>query len=125
MRLADLMGARVIDATGRDIGHVSDARLAETAPRAGGGTGGMRLEGIVIATRRRSRMLGYDHRPVTAPWPLTALAHLATRHAMWAPWSAVADHRPPPRLGEDGTITLNQAADSLSSLDTMHAHWSD
>ncbi|MEK9520598.1 hypothetical protein MIU24_14520 [Streptomyces venezuelae] len=118
MRLADLMGARVIDATGRDIGHVSDARLTETTPA--DMRPRLRVEGLVTATRRRSRLLAYDHRPVDAPWPLTALARRATRHALWTPWTTVTAHRPPDRLGEPGTITLDQPA--TTPLD-MHTHW--
>ncbi|WP_052680621.1 PRC-barrel domain-containing protein [Streptomyces sp. NRRL F-4428] len=124
MRLADLMGARVLDATGRDIGHVSDVRLTETTapavtrPR-------LRIEGLVIATRRRGRLLAYDHRPVDGPWPLTALARRTTRHALWTPWTAVTAHRPPDRLGEPGTITLDQPATALTPLLDMHTHWNN
>lgn len=121
-RLADLMGARVIDATGRDIGHVTDVRLIETGAPAGPGP--LRVEGLVIASRRRSRMLAYDHRPVTAPWPLTALARRATRHARWAPWEGVAAHQRPNRTGEPGTIILNRPADALIPLNDMHTQWS-
>ncbi|KMO93479.1 PRC-barrel domain-containing protein [Streptomyces roseus] len=122
MRLADLMGARVIDVTGRDIGHVSDVRLTEAAAPSRR-LPGLHVAGIVIATRRRSRLLAYDHRPVDAPWPLTALARRATRHALWAPWTAVTAHRRPPRTGEPGTVTLDQTAASLTPLRDMHAHW--
>ncbi|MFJ6799091.1 PRC-barrel domain-containing protein [Streptomyces sp. NPDC091268] len=125
VRLADLMGARVLDAAGRDIGHVSDVRFVEAAdPQEGGrGPGRLRLEGLVVATRRRGRMLGYDHRPVDAPWPLTALARRAARHALWAPWTVVTAHRPPSRTGETGTITLSESAADLTPLEKMHAHW--
>ncbi|MFF0277764.1 PRC-barrel domain-containing protein [Streptomyces sp. NPDC004330] len=121
MRLADLMGARVIDGTGRDIGHVSDVRLTESAGTVHPGM--LHLDGIVIATRRRSRLLGYDHRPVAAPWPLTALARRAARHALWAPWTAVTTIRPPSRLGEPGTLTLDRESSVLTELTTMHGHW--
>ncbi|MBT2469122.1 hypothetical protein J7E97_14890 [Streptomyces sp. ISL-66] len=122
MRLADLMGARVLDATGRDIGHVGDIRFVETSGPAGEPTR-LRIEGLVIAPRRSSRMLAYDHRPVTAPWPLTTLARRATRHALWASWKNVASRQPPSTLGEPGTITLRQNASDLSLLSDMHAHW--
>lgn len=124
MRLADLMGARVLDATGRDIGHVSDVRLTET-PSAAGRPTRLHVAGLVIATRRRSRLLAYDHRPVDAPWPLTALARRTTRHALWTPWATVAAHQAPIRLGEPGTVTLDQPASALTSLQDMHTHWND
>ncbi|MET9963408.1 hypothetical protein ABZ128_30795 [Streptomyces sp. NPDC006326] len=121
MHLADLMGARVRDPAGRDIGHVSDVRLTDV--RGPDGTLRLRIEGLVIATRRRTRMLGYDHRPVEAPWPLTAIARRATRHALWAPWDTVTSHAPAARAGERGTVVLTRNGAELPTLAAMHAHW--
>ncbi|WP_329201733.1 MULTISPECIES: hypothetical protein [unclassified Streptomyces] len=124
MRLADLMGARVLDATGSNLGHVSDVRLIESpGPSPGNDSTRLRIEGVVIAPRRRSRILAYDHRPVAAPWPLTLLARRATRHALWVPWESVASSERPSALGRPGTVTLTRNATDLPLLRDMHTHW--
>ncbi|MEU1193489.1 hypothetical protein [Streptomyces sp. NPDC005859] len=123
MRLVDLIGARVTDPAGREIGHVSDVRLVEeTDP---GGTPGTRLrvDGVVVAVRRRGRLLAYEHRPVEGPWPLAWLTRRAVRLAHWAPWDCVAAHQPPSATGESGTVRLTRTVDQLTPLAQAHADW--
>ncbi|MFC8492035.1 hypothetical protein ACFUJU_14855 [Streptomyces sp. NPDC057235] len=125
MRLADLMGARVSDRDGREIGHVSDVRLREYAiPTRGPADTELRVEGLVVAARRRGRLIAYDHRPVDGPWPLAWLARWAARNVLWAPWSAVTDHEPPVRLGDAGTVRLAVAGIELAPLVNVHDDWS-
>ncbi|MFF0561727.1 PRC-barrel domain-containing protein [Streptomyces sp. NPDC020472] len=124
MRLADLMGARVRDRDGREIGHVSDVRLREYAARDRSPTGReLRVEGLVVATRRRGRLIAYEHRPVDGPWPLARLARWAARNALWAPWSMVADHEPPVRLGDPGIVRLTVSETELVPLVGAHDDW--
>ncbi|MGJ7416069.1 hypothetical protein AB9128_09485 [Streptomyces cinereoruber] len=125
MRLADPMGARVSDRDGREIGHVSDVRLREYAiPARAPADTESRVEGLVVATRRRGRLIAYDHRPVDGPWPLARLARRAARNALWAPWSAVTDHEPPVRLGGPGAVRLTAVGTELAPLVDVHDDWS-
>ncbi|MFE0774269.1 hypothetical protein [Streptomyces sp. NPDC058861] len=124
MRLADLMGARVRDRGGREIGHVSDVRLREYAiPARGPAHTELRVEGLVVAIRRRGRLIAYDHRPVDGPWPLARLARRAARNALWAPWSVVAGHEPPARLGDPGTVRLTVPGTELAPSADVHDDW--
>ncbi|MFC8269491.1 hypothetical protein ACFUIZ_27800 [Streptomyces cinereoruber] len=124
MRLADLMGARVRDPDGREIGHVSDVRLREhPAPDGAPADTVLKVEGLVVATRARARLIAYDHRPVDGPWPLARLARRAARGARWAPWPVVAAHEPPDRLGDPGTVRLVVPGTELASLTDVHHGW--
>ncbi|QTA36710.1 PRC-barrel domain-containing protein [Streptomyces sp. CA-256286] len=126
MRLADLIGARVLDRDGREIGHVSDVRLREyTAPGNAPADTELRIEGLVVAARRRGRLIACDHRPVDGPWPLARLALWAARNARWVPWSTIAEHAPPRRLGDPGTVRLIAHAGELTPLTDAHRDWSD
>ncbi|MBT2421844.1 hypothetical protein J7F01_40805 [Streptomyces sp. ISL-22] len=123
MRLADLIGARVTDPAGREVGHVSDVRLVEeTSP---GSTPGprLRVDGLVVAVRRRGRLLAYDHRPVQGPWPLAWLTRRVIRRARWVPWDCVAVHQPPAVVGERGSVRLSRTIDELVPLVRAHADW--
>ncbi|GGR36332.1 hypothetical protein [Streptomyces roseolus] len=124
MRLADLMGARVRDRDGREIGHVSDVRLREhPAPDGASADTVLKVEGLVVATRVRARLIAYDHRPVDGPWPLARLARRAARGARWAPWPVVAAHEPPDRLGDLGTVLLVVPGAELVPLTDVHHGW--
>ncbi|MEU0786934.1 PRC-barrel domain-containing protein [Streptomyces sp. NPDC006173] len=123
MRLAELIGSRVTDSSGKEIGHVSDVRLVEErGPGSEPGTR-LRVEGLVITSRRRARLLAYDHRPVQGPWSLTWLTRRAIRHAHWAPWSCVASHQRPPAIGESGTVQLATTIGELAPLAQAHEEW--
>ncbi|MBT2391821.1 hypothetical protein J7E87_20890 [Streptomyces sp. ISL-1] len=123
MRLADLMGARVLEPTGTEIGHVSDVRLVEQPTPDETGATVLRIEGLVVAAKRRTQLLAYDHRPVDGPWPLARLARRAARHARWAPWETIASHQLPERLGDAATIRLKCPATELSLLTDVHHQW--
>ncbi|WP_327686427.1 hypothetical protein [Streptomyces sp. NBC_00467] len=122
MRLADLMGARVCDPAGTEIGHVSDVRLVEhPAPTRPEAT--LRVEGVVVALKGHSRLFSYDHRPVDGPWPLAWLARRAARHARWIPWDHVTSHQPAKRLGDPAIIRISHPSEQLPLLSDMHQQW--
>ncbi|MEV6618682.1 hypothetical protein AB0N31_33475 [Streptomyces sp. NPDC051051] len=124
MRLADLMGARVIDSSGRQIGHVGDVRLVEEKVLARGGSGTrMRVDGLVVAVRRRGRLLAYDHRPVDRPLLLARLVGRVAARARYATWDQVGAHRPPTTLGERGTVRLTVRGEDLMRLREAHDDW--
>ncbi|TQK42383.1 hypothetical protein FBY35_3783 [Streptomyces sp. SLBN-118] len=124
MRLADLMGARVLEPTGAEIGHVSDVRLVEhPAPGDISGATVLQIEGLVVATRRRTQLVAYDHRPVEGPWPLARLARKAAHRARWAPWDRIASHHLPERLGEPATIHLRCPLKELPLITDVHHQW--
>ncbi|MEU9438844.1 hypothetical protein [Streptomyces sp. NPDC048252] len=123
MRLAELIGARVTDSAGVEVGHVSDVRLVEDEGPGSTRHTRLRVEGLVVAGRRRGRLLAYDHRPVQGPWPLAWLARRAVRHAHWAPWDCVAAHQRPTAIGERGTVQLTRPLDDLKPLAQAHDEW--
>ncbi|MGW0424631.1 PRC-barrel domain-containing protein [Streptomyces sp. NPDC003015] len=124
MRLADLMGARVIDSSGREVGHVSDVRLVEEKVLTTSGPGTqMRVEGLVVAVRSRGRLLTYDHRPVERPRLLARLVSRATARARYATWDQVSVHQPPTTLGERGTVQLTVRGEDLMHLREAHHDW--
>ena len=83
-RLNDLLGAVVVLADGRQVGHVNDVRLA----------GGPHLqdylvEGIIVGRWAEGSLLGYDRREVHGPWLVRVLVGWANRGAGYVPWRAV------------------------------------
>lgn len=124
MHLAEIIGARVLGPAGEEIGHVSDVHLIEAAAPGRAATT-MRIDGLVVATCRRGRLLAYDHRPAQAPWPLVVLARRAASHALWASWDLVARHERPPAVGEPGTVALTRSASALRPLNEVHHEWAD
>jgi hypothetical protein len=121
MRLADLMGARVLEPTGTETGQVGDVRLVEH-PAPGDATG-----------RRYCTSRAWSWPPGAAPsWsptitaPSTALARLArkaARRACWTPWGHVASHHLPERLGDPATIHLRCPLTELPLLTDVHHQW--
>ncbi|MEV2255534.1 PRC-barrel domain-containing protein [Streptomyces sp. NPDC050147] len=124
MRLADLMGARVIDVSGRDIGHVSDVRLVEEKdPAATDSYGRLSVQGLVIATHHGVRLLACDRGPVSGPRTLAWLVRRAAAKSMYAPWDHVTAYEPSTTTGEPGTVRLTTRADRLTALPDAQERW--
>ncbi|MQY04685.1 hypothetical protein [Actinomadura macrotermitis] len=118
MRLADLIGALVLDPEERRVGRVSDVRLVDEGPA------GLRVDGLVVSPRLRGQLLAYDHRPVERPWLLAYFARRGSARALWVPWDDVAGVRPDERTGEPGTVRLTRGAGELGPLAEAYRSWS-
>lgn len=89
-RLADLLGATVVSAGGRELGHVNDVRLSvETGPDGPE----LVVDGLVVSGRHAGSMLGYDRRGDQGPWLLRTIVRRLHRGAGYLPWTAVGEVR--------------------------------
>ena len=109
VRTAELVGARLVDVTGRAVAHVHDLRLVQDGPvHELTGRAAFRVTGLVVGPGHLGMHLGYGSRDVRGPWLLRApLARLA-RRARFVPWSEIA------RIDE-GVVHIRCAYDELRS----------
>lgn len=87
MRLSELLHSRVLDADGRDIGHVHDVRLVQDGPVLEGFGHALRVQGLVVGAGSLGVRLGYHRHGVRGPalvkWPALRLERRA-RYVAWA-----------------------------------------
>lgn len=91
MRATQLLGATVYDRDGVAIGAVRDLRLTagrEAVPDSGNPA--YRLSALQCGPVGIAHRLGYGHRPMNGPWPLTVLLRLLIRHSVLVDWADVA-----------------------------------
>ncbi len=92
MRAAELIGSRVVDADGTQVGVVHDLHFRLI----GRPDGEVECEldmvecgGIAVGHR-----LGYGHAEMTGPWPIPRLFRLLSRRSLVFGWSDVARLQP-------------------------------
>src|SRR3954453_8953517 len=84
MRMADLVGAKVIDSGGRDVGKVHDVRAARDgthevdAPYV--------ATHLLVAAGSVGTRLGYGYGHMHGPWPLSAIMRRAMARSYAARW---------------------------------------
>jgi hypothetical protein len=96
VRLTDLLGAEVVDRTGRSAGRVHDVRLVQDGPMLGRFGAGLRVEGLVVGRRAIGTRLGYERGEMRGPLPVKLVAAWLRRDGRYVPWDrveAVAEHR--------------------------------
>jgi hypothetical protein len=106
MRIADLLGAEVLDRRGLPVGRVHDVRLVQDGPHVGTFGAALRLDALLIGPTAIGARLGFERADVKGPWPLKRLfrsVHGRMRVARWERVAAIAE----------GTIHLNDAAEQL------------
>lgn len=98
MRATDLIGSRVVDASGRDLGPLRDLRVGSVAV-----DGALPLLHLVIGGRHLAHLFGYVDSRTTGPALIKNLLRRGGRDsAVVVPASAVTDWTPPIlRLGQD------------------------
>jgi sporulation protein YlmC with PRC-barrel domain len=89
MRASDLVGARVRDADGADLGTVSDIRLVQDGPVLGTWGAAFRVVGLVVAPPRTGSFLGYERGPVNGPWLVAKVVRWLHRDGVFVPWDDV------------------------------------
>jgi hypothetical protein len=92
MRLSELLGRRVIDGSGRDLGRVHDVRLrgpGVASVQTALGSPAFRIDGLIIGTGGLADRLGFDRAGVRAPALVRVVALALLRHPVYIPWSRV------------------------------------
>ena len=118
MRASELLGARVADATGREIGVVQDLR-ATHAPATAGEERRLRIVGLVVGRDRLVDRVahgwGFAERRALGPWVLRRLTAGAARRAVYVPVERVTTWRP-------GVLQLDAERAQLRSLSQELGH---
>lgn len=87
LRLADLLGREVLDATGASVGRVRDVRLRQDGPvLQPSGQPAFRVEGLIVGGGGVWQRFGYGHGEVRRPWLLAAIQRRRQRRTRWVDW---------------------------------------
>src|SRR3954452_24937049 len=89
MRLVELIGSRVIDADGQDIGAVHDVRLVAAGPPDKNRRHSSRLTALGVGKGGVAPGPGNSDNELRGPGPLTRLLHRAARRSTIVAWSDV------------------------------------
>jgi sporulation protein YlmC with PRC-barrel domain len=88
MRLVELLGCRVLDARGDDIGGVHDVRFTATTVD---GARTYRVHGLVIGGAGLGDRLGYRRHAMCGPWPIAPLLWRLARRSRLVEWRDVVE----------------------------------
>jgi len=92
VRSVELIGRRVVDSDGQDIGRAHDIRLeAGATPRDGSGTPAYGICALIVGPVAIFQRFGYGRREMAGPWPLTYLFRALARRSLVVPWSEVEE----------------------------------
>lgn len=91
--LRDLLGSRVVDAAGNDVGIdvgiVHDAVAVQDGPVEIGSGALLRVDGLRIGGNGFATRPGYASEDMKGPWMLKALFRFLLRRGVEVPWSMV------------------------------------
>lgn len=89
MRLSELLAVPVVDSAGERVGGVADVVLVQDGPMLSERGAALRVAGLVVVSRRHTRLLGYerDLRPAVFRVVVRRLAGAVLRVG----WSDVAE----------------------------------
>ncbi|GAA1123148.1 hypothetical protein GCM10009630_21310 [Kribbella jejuensis] len=113
MRLNELLGHRVIDATGNEIGGVADVRLVQDGPLQASMQSALRIDGLIVVENRATRLFGYERH--VGPALLRRLVHSVRGETWYLPWADVE------RIA-DRTVQTRTVRADLRPLDEMARH---
>lgn len=91
MRMSELLGSVVEDASGAEVGRVTDVRLVQDGPLLGRAAA-FRVSGLVVSPRHTGSFLGYDRGTVRGPWLVERIVTRLHRHARFVPWEDVTSY---------------------------------
>lgn len=109
MRLNDLLGRRVLDAEGNDIGGVADIRLVQDGPLLASRQAALRIDGLIVVEKHATRLFGYERH--VGPALLRWLVHRRLGQVWYLPWEDVAE--------VTETVEIRRGRDELRSLDDV------
>jgi len=113
MRLNDLLGHRVVDRTGRDIGGVADVRLVQDGPLQPSMQAAFRVDGLIVVEKRATRLFGYERH--VGPALLHWLVHRRLGGVWYLPWEDVE------RITE-GAVEARSGLEDLRPLEETPRH---
>jgi sporulation protein YlmC with PRC-barrel domain len=87
VRLSQLLGRRVLERGGRELGRVHDVRLVRDGPEIGSFGAAFRVHGLIVGTGAIGTRLGLEREQVKGPWPLTAAARRLHADRISVHWS--------------------------------------
>jgi hypothetical protein len=91
VRIAELLGCRLFDCDGTEIGSVHDVRfVADGPPYAHTGKPAYRLAALIVGGTAVGDRLGFVRHEMNGPWPLTVLLPRLARHSYLVRWEDVA-----------------------------------
>jgi sporulation protein YlmC with PRC-barrel domain len=109
MRLTDLLGRRVVDAHGNDIGGVADVRLVQDGPLQPSMQAALRVDGLIVVEKHATQLFGYERH--VAPALLRWIVHRRLGAVWFVPWSAIST------VGDQ--VEIRESRDSLQLLEKM------
>jgi sporulation protein YlmC with PRC-barrel domain len=89
MRLNELLGHRVHDSAGDDIGGVADVRLIQDGPLLTSMQRALRVDGLIVVENHTTRLFGYERH--LGPALLRRLVHSRLGAVWYLPWSDVEE----------------------------------
>ena len=89
MRLSDLLGAEVVDESGRSAGHVHDVRLVQDGPLVGAFGAGLRVDGLIVGRRSIGARLGYERGKMRGPLLVKLVAGWLSHDGRYVHWDRV------------------------------------
>ena len=110
MRLNELLGHRVVDGTGTEIGGVADVRLVQDGPLLATMQSALRIDGLIVIEHRSTRLFGYERH--VGPALLRWLVHRHLGEVWYLPWNEVD-------LTADGTVTTRTDRGELTPLEAI------
>jgi len=106
MRLADLIGSRIVDGNGDEMGRVGDVWLLQDGPPIGVFGAALTVEAFVVGRFGLASRAGYEREGVRGPAPIAWFLHRQTAHRPVVRWSEIA-------AIEEGRIRLRVGQDDL------------
>jgi hypothetical protein len=91
VRLSDLLGSEVVATDGRKFGQVEDVRLVQDGPLLLPFGAALRVDRLVVGTRRVGTRLGYNRGGLRGPALLRTLFGVTERRTHNVPWEAVRE----------------------------------
>jgi sporulation protein YlmC with PRC-barrel domain len=110
MRLNELLGRRVIDAAGTEIGGVADVRLIQDGPLLTSMQRALRVDGLIVVEHRTSRLFGYERH--VGPALLRRLVHSRLGQVWYLPWDNVEQIT-------DAEIHVRSRREDLQAMDEL------
>jgi len=87
MRLSELLGVRVVDAQGNDIGGVADVRLVQDGPLQPSMQAALRVDGLIVVERKVTQLFGYERH--VGPALLRRIVHSRLGAVWYLPWQDI------------------------------------
>jgi sporulation protein YlmC with PRC-barrel domain len=102
MRASELIGRRVLDPRGHEIGRAHDIRIEQSRDA-------YRISGLTVGPVALAQRLGYGRGEMEGPWPLTVLFRALASRSLFVPWSDVTDL-------PQGTVQIRRSEHELGSV---------